>query len=281
MRNELKFENWSEIAPSFVRIPVKLFQYRKYISWGIKYILTKFNKGYTGVLILGRPNVGKSVLLSHLKSDFYKNTWEKPDQSYKIETAVIPMGNKVKIFRNLPGQSGNDKYVGLHRAFRSKYLEGIIYVTDFGFTDIRDNILKKEIELDSDSNTIDKRITNNLKDELKDINKLMIRIGELKANGIGPNWLLIAVNKVDLYYDKIDEAMRYYDVRFDSLFSQCLKEELAKFGEFNLDIRIVPISVLDDEFKWGQTVVKSKLAISLQRNLMKYLLYTIHNLVNQ
>ena len=52
----------------------------------------------------------------------------------------------------------------------------------------------------------------NLKNEIDDIKSVCEQIKVAYSNGKGPKWIVIAVNKVDLFYNNVNDAQKYYSI---------------------------------------------------------------------
>jgi len=62
------------------------------------------NKGNTNIVVLGRPNVGKSVMAAYLHNETSNLSWDLPDTSTDVETKALTLENWKKLVRVIPGQ---------------------------------------------------------------------------------------------------------------------------------------------------------------------------------
>jgi hypothetical protein len=115
-----KIENWSDIAPSPLRIPLALYKNRHFAQHWYKRFQVYLNYGKTNIVVLGRPDVGKSMLIEQLYDETGKISFEKPKESKSVESKAIALGDWTKIVRAIPGQSSTARLKGLTDAFREK-----------------------------------------------------------------------------------------------------------------------------------------------------------------
>ena len=252
-------ELWSEIVPSAIKMPYHIYKNRYSIQYWYKRLEVSFNKGKTNVVVVGRPSVGKTILTKHLNEKISIQT-DKPETSSAVEVEVLKLKKWSKIIRTIPGQSSQERYQGLEEAFDKHYsLEGVIYVTDWGYTKVRDRLIEKKLIEEKGIENIQALRNHYLKLELDDFNHILNKIKQAKANKRGPNWLLIAVNKVDLFYDKIDEAQKYYHPDFKSDFTSILNNFLSCVGDQNLKYISLPVACWEEDFIWNSEKIETKL----------------------
>ena len=134
----MEIEKWSDIVPSFVSTPIKIYKNRHTLQNWWKRFLVYIEKGDTNVVVLGRPNVGKSVMAAYLYGETNNLEWQLPQTSFSVESKPLNLGKWTKIVRVIPGQLLEERYIGLKQSTSAnKQLEGFIYVVDWGYTDIR------------------------------------------------------------------------------------------------------------------------------------------------
>jgi len=277
----MEIENWSDIAPSFIKIPLNAYKYRHLLQKWWKKLLVYTNNGDTNIVVLGRPSVGKSVMASYLYGETNNLSWELPDTSRGVESNIFTLGNWTNIVRVIPGQTTNKRYLGLNEAFsESTKLEGIIYVADWGFTDVRDNIIKMQMIKEEGLNTIKAIREFNLKFELDDFKIICREIEKGFALGKSPKWLLVVVNKADLFFDNktLNLAQQYYHPRGNSAFSKVIQSTINVVGEQRLKCAAIPLCSFEKDFVWNKEKVITKMGGEENRKaLMKHFFTTIAN----
>ncbi len=116
----MPIDNWSDIVPSFVKLPVKIYEHRHKINKWWKHFLVYVSKGDTNIVVLGRPGVGKSVMTSYLYGETNNLSWELPFTSKDVEAKALTLGNWTSLVRVIPGQTNNERYQGLNEAFNKR-----------------------------------------------------------------------------------------------------------------------------------------------------------------
>lgn len=273
-------ENWSDIVPSVIKTPISIYQNRLLIHYWYKRLLVAAGQGNTNIVVLGRQTVGKSVLVANLYGEINELSWELPQSSLTTESKAIRLGEWTKLVRVIPGQTSLQQLRGLTEAFnKHKNLEGVIYVTDFGYTNQRDNVIKESMIKERGITTIKQLQKFNLQAELEDFKKICQKITEAHANNQGPKWLAIVVNKADLFFDQINKAQQYYHPQSDSPFTQILKECLLTIGSQNLKCVSMPICSYETDLEWNKEVLKTQIGgTENRRALYKYLVKNLSEL---
>lgn len=278
--NDVSKMNWSDISPSFIRYPYVLYKNRQAIDYWFKKFQILINQGSTNIAVLGRENVGKSVFLQQLCNEAGKISFELPTTSKSVENDAVFFGDWSKIVSVIPGQSSKERSLALQNVFENNSkLEGIIYLTDWGFTDIRDISLRQSMVERDGIKTIRELREFNLASELSDfeqINQSIIKAHHFK---MGPKWVIVLANKCDLFYNSIDEAQKYYHLSFDSPFINKTKNMLNKVGALNLSYQSLPICSWQTDFQWNNNRIRTDLGGNeVQQNLFKNLIFNISEL---
>jgi hypothetical protein len=253
-------KDWTDIIPAGIKAPITIYKYRHHIQHWWKQLAVYCNKGETNIVILGRPSTGKSVLSSMLHGEGNEMSWKLPEISNTVESKAIRLGDWTKTVRVLPGQTSAERDLGMNEAFnKHENLEGVIYVVDWGYTQIRDEVTKKKMIIEDGITSIDLLRARNLEKELEDFKIVCDRIRESFAINKGPKWLLIAVNKADLYIDKLAEVEKYYHPKMNSDFAKILNNLLSKVGELKLKLAVIPVCSWQTPFEWNEEIVASNI----------------------
>jgi hypothetical protein len=170
------------------------------------------------------------------------------------------MGEWTHIVRVIPGQNTKERLQGLEESFHEHdSLDGVVYVVDWGYTNVRDSIIREKLIKEEGIDTVEKLRNYNLKNELEDFKKLTELLQSAYHNKKGPKWLVIAVNKIDLYFDNVNEAQRYYHPECDSDFTKVLNELMLNIGKQNLKCVALPICSWEANFEWNKEKIKTEL----------------------
>ncbi len=255
----MEFEKWSDIAPSFIRVPITAYKYRTTIQKWWKKALAYANVGDTNIVVLGRPSVGKSVMMAYLYRESNDLSWKMPLPSKDVEVGTLTLGNWTKLIRVIPGQDLTQRYKGINEAFnKHQQLEGVIYVADWGYTDVWDTSQKEQF-IEKGIDSVEKLRAYNLADELEDFKFICKKIQEAFAIGKAPKWLLIVVNKADLFFDKneLDAAQAYYHPKGDSEFSKITQQLIEQVGEQRLKCACLPLCSYEKDLNWNSDIAKT------------------------
>lgn len=271
---------WIDMIPSAAKPVVYAYKYRHAIQkYWIKAQISLLKNERPSIIITGRSGVGKSVLAAHYHGEANSLDWNIPNTSTKAEIKPITIGQWTKIVSVIPGQQTAERERALDLALGSdNLLNGVIHVVDWGFTSIRDEIIKKTMVSDG-LDTIDKVRKHNLDLELKEFHQTLERIKTSICNQRGPKWLVIALTKIDLYESSIDEAKQYYHPECCSPFAKALNDFYQIVGKNNIKVIIMPVSVMPEKFEWnGMKTLPQIDSITKQRSYLRSFIDNIANL---
>ena len=271
------FTVWS----SLLRTTIAIYKNRSlFQNWWIK-LLAYTDAGQTDIAVLGRANVGKSVLSSHLHGEASNLSFDIPSTSSSVEIKAIQIGEWTQLVRVIPGQDNRNRADALRENFNNQKTQGVIYVVDWGYTDVRSTTFKEKLIKEDKLDTIEKIRAYNMERELDDLRDVLKVIKDSHLLGKGPKWLVIAVNKVDLFHDQIDEAQRYYDPTFDSRFTTLIKTTMNDIGAMNMKVVALPLISWDTNFEWAGEKIESMTGGKEDvRNLTKNFISAIVELSN-
>lgn len=264
-------ESWTDFVPAAAKPVVYAYRYRKFIQEYWKKTQITLGLGKPNVIITGRAGVGKSILASHYHGEANTQDWNEPGTSQDVEIKPITIGDWTKVVAVIPGQSGQERVRALDVALnKTDGLDGVIHVVDWGFTAIREPAVKLEMIESRGIDSIDKLRAHNLALELKDFELMLEKLAMSISNGRGPKWLVIAVNKVDLFEKSLLEAERYYNPSCNSQFTDKIDVFLKTVGANNIKIVHLPVCPMPESFEWnGVTVAPQIDSITKQRNYLR------------
>lgn len=107
--------------------------------------------------------------------------------------------------------------------------------------------------------TLEKLRKFNLAQELEDFKFVCKEIEKAFALGRKPKWLLIVVNKADLFFDdeSLNRAQNYYHPNGTSAFSQIIQNTLRVVGEQRLKCNSVPLCSFEKSLTWNKDLAET------------------------
>jgi hypothetical protein len=138
----------------------------------------------------------------------------------------------------------------------STVLEGVVFVASFGF----DTVWPDEVEdvaASLESADIEVLSARNAAVELDSFRETCGKLAEKRTvtgGSTGPRWLLVLVNKVDLYLDGIEQARNYYAPGSNTEFDRVAKgliHQMSGSGSFRYDVLPVTFAPHDYHFTPG------------------------------
>lgn len=275
--------SWEDFTPSILKPATYVYKYRHKINEFLVKARVKFKLGVSPhILVLGRGGVGKTVLLDHISDEASSKEWQLPETSSTTELKTAELGEWYKIIAVAPGQNTLERRKAVDNALNTKNnLQGIIYLTDFGYTEIRNEALKEELVQEglTDIDSIRKK---NLDLELEEFDTFLTFLEHAILNERGPKWLIIGVNKIDLYFDHLKDAQRYYDPECNGKFKDRIEKLYSQIGRHKLKVICLPVCSLNEPYSWNNLEVTSKINSSMRsRNYLKAFIDQIGLLLDQ
>ncbi|MDO8065576.1 hypothetical protein [Janthinobacterium sp. SUN206] len=247
-------------AVSVVRLGKASYDQRHIIQKYWTVLKAWFDKGETQILVTGHSGAGKSVLTGQLHGSARDLYYEAPSESQTVEVEAITIGEWTKLVRVLPGQKGRRTAGEIDSLQENESLDGVIHVVDFGYVAPRDPVVAQALVEEDGIVTLQELRERNLKLEVEDLKDLIASIRRLHHQHKRPKWLIIAVNKVDLYPTERSMALAHYHSKGTSPFSKALRELQQEIGENNLAIYVVEVCSHEADFIWNGFNVPSALA---------------------
>lgn len=265
--------NWSSYLPTALRVPIEVYRNRRFLQHWWTVAQTQLNSGRTGVVVLGRSGAGKSFLTAQMHGVGNQLDWVDPGVSSNVETHPIPLGPWTEIVRVIPGGQSRERAIGMGEAFQnSPGLEGIIYVCCAGFTEIRSPVAASTA-VKGGMDTTEKFRQTQMREEEFDLKQVCDRILELQAHNIKPKYFVVAINKLDLFYNDLDAIQNHYDIHGNGSFARILQDFARNADTQSLRIKCIPVSSTMKSFKWNTEVTSSQFDdIELQKNSIRQLL---------
>lgn len=213
------------------------------------------------IAFTGMPGVGKTVLFHHLSGEAYKKSYTPPGTSLSKESDKITAPQKRIHLTVVPGQEASPRFEALDTLFEGKKpVDGIIHVVANGFIEFRAEASEKVL-VESGIDTTDKFRQHQLAIELKDLHSTCEIIRRAIHKNRKPKWMIIAVTKVDLYYNNIEQAAKYYSPAGDSDFTRRIKQLQGQVGIDNFSWDAFPVCSWLDDFRWNNQITSSTLKV--------------------
>ena len=260
---------WTTAASLTARLGTQAYNNRHLIQRYWTRMKAFLDAGDTEIVVTGHAGAGKTMLASQLHGRARDLAFQTPGESKAVEVEVLEAGAWAKLVRVLPGQDGYRASGAIEAFTRSERLEGVIHVVDFGFSQPRDPIVAAALVREDGLSTISELRARNLQVEVNQLRLLLSDIRRsFEANGC-PSWLIIAVNKIDLFADQRDEALEYYHPSGTGEFGRVLKQFLDDFGAKNLPIFILQSSAFEQDFTWNGHQARSLLERQEQLSILR------------
>lgn len=259
-----------EVVP-FVRPVTYVYKYRHSIQKYWIDLLLSLKKGQPDILVTGTAGAGKSVLMSHYHGEANQLSWRTPGVSPSTEIKPIPIGDWTQIVHVIPGQHGFERTTAFDVGFsKTASLKGVIHVVDWGYTAVRDDAVRAQLINVEKVSNIHLLRARSLKVELDEFKSVCNYVRAAVAAKRGPKWLVIAVNKVDLFIDGITDAQAYYELDQNSDFVKVLNELLIDVGRHNLKVLVLPVCSMPAVFEWNGEEQRPQVdSVEHQRNFMR------------
>lgn len=218
--------------------------------------------GKKNIALTGLAGAGKSVLFDYLRGEGFKQGYKPPKPSQSVEKGKVRKSNKRMAISVLPGQIDSPRVQGINEIFLGKKsVDGVIHVVSNGFIEERSSVARNLLIKETGLETIEQFRQHQLEAELKDLDETCENIRQSIHKHQKPKWLLVAVTKVDLFYDKLDEAREYYSPHGKSKFVKRLKELQIRVGTDNFRWETVPVCAWLDNFEWNNEKQPSVLKV--------------------
>jgi hypothetical protein len=264
---------WTTIT-TLGRAGYQVYNFRHAIKkYWIK-LLAHVNKGNTDIVVTGHSGAGKSQLASQMHGRARELIYQVPEESTSVEVEAITLNEWSKLVRVLPGQAGRRTHGEIEVFDENNSLEGVIHVVDFGYVTPRDPVQSTNL-VNHGYDDIEKLRKLNLETEYNGIVELLSTISKQRAKHHCPKWLVIAVNKVDLFPEEQSNALSFYHPDGGSKFGNALKAFHERVGKDAFGIYIVPCCAYETDFIWNGRKVETSLKRHEQDELLNDFMKTI------
>jgi hypothetical protein len=200
----------------------------------------------------GMQGAGKTVLLDHLTGKAQGKDYKKPRQSQALERGALKSARRRIRVSVVPGQNAEPRHVALDELFRGKKpVQGVIHVVSYGYASIRNEDAARAMVKELKLSTLAKYAKYQMERELEDLEQTCEAIRASHRKHHAPRWLLVAVDKIDLYHDRLSKAREYYSSMNDSPFTERLRLLSRQVGEDFFRWEAAPVCGVLEEFSWN------------------------------
>lgn len=259
---------WTTAGSIAVRAGSTAYSYRHSIHKFFTKAKAYVDMGKAQILITGHAGAGKTLLASQMHGRARELGFQIPSESKDVEVDAITPGMWSKLVRVLPGQEGYRSKGAVENLQDNDALEGIIHVVDFGFTCPRDPAVVHAMINNDKILGINQLRSLNLQSEIDSLRGILTDARRLYERHHTPKWILIAVNKIDLFPNDKNNALLHYHPLGNSQFSKALAEFQKDIGNNNIRIHIAPVCAYEHDFNWNSQTVGSSLARQEQNKIL-------------
>lgn len=271
---------WTSVSSVF-RVGQSVYKNRHVIQHYWTKLKVKFNFGKAQIIVTGAPNAGKSLLSAQIHGKGRELFFVTPEASSTVEASAIQFGEWTRLVKVLPGQVGLRTEGELDAYAKRSALEGIIHVVDWGYSVPRDPVvLQSWVEQDGVV-TIEQLRTQNLQTELDALKLELGNVRKLHHQEKRPKWLVVAVNKVDLFFDQLPSALKYYHPDGGSPFSRALSELQKDLGTSNFAVYVMNVCAHEERMVFNGHIVESSLEKGKKDELLRNFSRTVSKITDQ
>ena len=235
------------------------YKNREQIAGTWERIVTRIKGKKIEIAVTGLSGAGKTVLLDHLTGEAFHRGYTPPGRSRSQEQGKMPAKGFRIGLSTIPGQGSHPRLTAISKVFEAKRpVDGVIHVVSNGFISLREKAAQQALIDDLGVSTIGKLQQHFLEVELRDLDQTLGLIRASLKKSRKPTWMIVAVAKADLYYDKIAEAEEYYSPDGKSAFVQKMQQFLDQVGSDNFEWEVVPVATWLENFHWGSEKLASQ-----------------------
>ncbi|MGI4791185.1 MAG: GTPase [Janthinobacterium lividum] len=236
------------------------YKSREQIASNWERIVTQIKGKKIEIAVTGLSGAGKTVLLDHLTGQAYHRGYAPPERSRSSETGKMPAKGFRIGLSTIPGQDSRIRQTAIAKIFETKRpVDGVIHVVSNGYIIEREAAAREVLAEDLHVATIEQLRQHFLEEELRDLEATLGLLRSSLRKSHKPKWLIVAVAKSDLFYDRILEAERYYSPSGRSAFTEKMRQFLGQVGSDNFGWEAAPVATWIEDFHWGNETLTSQL----------------------
>jgi hypothetical protein len=222
------------------------------------------------IVFTGMPGAGKTVLLDFLSGKGFSQNYSPPLTSQQEEKGRVVAPRKRIQISVVPGQTSRPRLQSLEELFTGrKPVDGIVHVVANGLNEIRGTYTREVLVKDTGLKTIPEFRRHQQAQELLDLDSVCNIIRSSHQRHRKPNWLLVAVAKVDLFHEELDTARAYYSPDAQSQFTQRVLDLQKQIGSDYFRWDAAPVCSWLENFQWNGQTQKSQLSLRQRNGLLR------------
>ncbi len=192
-----------------------------------------FRERYPAVAVTGMTGVGKTMLVDRLTRHASVGGPVDVGSAVMERRTRRAAGLRGFRFRVVPGENAATRLGALDAVFHDEPVNGVLHVVANGYATAR--------RVAGTTGAAAAPRDQQLARELEDWTITAHRIAAMAVRRDHPTWLVIAVTKVDLYPDKVDDVVRQYSPGSGTAFGDRLDDLRALAGAAKLSVDVLPV----------------------------------------
>lgn len=265
-----------ESLPAVLEGAKSLVENKGFIGQLWQGLTTKLLGKKSTIVFTGLAGAGKTTLFDCLSGRTELVSYKPPRRSTEVEkrqtkVAADPIhddGKKRLAYVVIPGQESSIRQAAFEELFTGKdEIAGIIHVVSGGLPTLRENV-SAQILADNGIDTIEKFRSHQLEAELEDLDLTCKAIERYMTASRKPIWMMVAVNKIDLFSATIEHEMSLYS-KATTPFAERLNLLQKRVGSLFFDWDIVPVSAWLEDFRFNGQKIDSSLKRPQQQQYAK------------
>lgn len=256
--------------PWLIPLAKEAYDHRSDIISGWDRIVTLLLGRKKTIVFTGMGGVGKTVLFDHLSGTAFDKNYEPPQEmSQAIEIGKMPARRKRIKISVLPGQESRPRLQAINELFYGdKPINGVVHVVANGFIELRSPEARQELIEKYGLDTLLRFREHQLREEVEDFDATCDVIRQSAQKHRMPNWMIVVVNKCDLYSSDLEAARAHYATGTNSPFRIRLSQLQQQLGFDNFRWTIAPACSWLDDFTWNGNTTKVQLNVSQRNHLL-------------
>lgn len=228
------------------------------------------------IIFTGLPGVGKTTLLDKISGKMELPDYKLSGRSAKVERDIKKITadslrdepKKRLAYIVIPGQESSVRQQAFEDLFKGdETIAGVVHVVSGGLPTLRERVALQTLA-EKGVDTIAKFRKFQVENELDDLDLVCDAIERYMLVSRKPLWLLIVVNKADLFSATINQELDGYS-KATSPFAERLRLLQTRIGSLYFDWDIAPMSAYLEDFTFQDQTIDSVLRPGQQQEYVK------------